>query len=265
MRRKLQLHCIHLDERAQPRAALMPDRVAEYVEDMGRGDQFPPLVVFHDRQNDWFWLADGFHRYHAAVGLQLSEIECEVKRGELRDAILYSCGANAEHGLRRTNADKTAAVSKMLEDREWSKWTDNRIAKQCRVTHPFVARLRASLVTVTSDKRSYQDKHGNIGTMRTGNIGKGRREPQAQAELALPPQMEKDNENGWISAALWAIDKQLQSLPSPGEAASRFPTCHYHTLSAEKLRGMAEWLLEFAQAFDQQVEEYNGQKARPAA
>ncbi|MGT2479599.1 hypothetical protein ACU4GR_13540 [Methylobacterium oryzae CBMB20] len=47
------------------------------------------------------------HRRHAA-GLHagLGELPCEVRQGGLRDAILHSAGANAAHGLRRTNADK---------------------------------------------------------------------------------------------------------------------------------------------------------------
>jgi hypothetical protein len=87
------------------------------IEDMGRGDKFPPPVVFQDKQRR-YWLADGFHRYHAAVGLELKVIECVVHAGELRDAILYSCGANAAHGLRRTNADKRQAVTKLINDDE---------------------------------------------------------------------------------------------------------------------------------------------------
>jgi hypothetical protein len=141
MKSKLRLSQITVDDRAQPRAALIPDRVAEYVEDMSRGDQFPPLIVFKDKENA-HWLADGFHRYHAAVGIELKTIECDIRRGELRDAILYSCGANAAHGLRRTNADKRQAASKLLTDEQWAKWSDREIAKRCHVNHHLVAQLR---------------------------------------------------------------------------------------------------------------------------
>src|SRR3954454_24632498 len=93
---------IRVDNRAQPRAALVPERVTEYVDDMARGDDFPPLVLFKD-ESHVLWLADGFHRYQAAMNLGLKTIDCTVRHGGLREAILYSCGANAEHGLRRTN------------------------------------------------------------------------------------------------------------------------------------------------------------------
>lgn len=48
----------------------------------------------------------------------------------MRDAILYSCGANDRHGLRRTNEDKRRAVKKSLEDPEWSGWSSNKIAER---------------------------------------------------------------------------------------------------------------------------------------
>jgi ParB-like chromosome segregation protein Spo0J len=88
-KRLVSVAAILADDRAQPRAALMDDQVAEYAEEMGRGDQFPPLVVFQDKEQR-YWLADGFHRYHAAVCLGLKTIECVVHQGGLRDAVLFS-------------------------------------------------------------------------------------------------------------------------------------------------------------------------------
>ncbi|MGH8190747.1 MAG: hypothetical protein ACREP2_04810 [Rhodanobacteraceae bacterium] len=62
----------------------------------------------------------------------------------------------------------------LLKDPEWAKFTDREIARRCSVTHPFVGGIRASLVTVTSEKsaRTYTNKHGQEATMNTGNIGK---------------------------------------------------------------------------------------------
>lgn len=59
------LTSIRTDGGTQPRARLNEDQVAEYVEAMESGATFPPLVVFHDGAA--YWLADGFHRYHAAT------------------------------------------------------------------------------------------------------------------------------------------------------------------------------------------------------
>jgi hypothetical protein len=38
--------------------------------------------------------------------------------------VLHSAGANAMHGLRRTNADKRRTVMLLLQDEEWAAWSD---------------------------------------------------------------------------------------------------------------------------------------------
>jgi hypothetical protein len=55
-------------------------------------------------------------------------------------------GANSTHGLRRTNADKRRAALTLLQDAEWQGWSNREIARQCGVTHAFVAKLRRELV-----------------------------------------------------------------------------------------------------------------------
>jgi hypothetical protein len=55
-------------------------------------------------------------------------------------------GANATHGLRRTNADKRRAALTLLQDEEWQRWSNREIARQCGVTHTFVAKLRRELL-----------------------------------------------------------------------------------------------------------------------
>jgi hypothetical protein len=200
-KRVLPLSAIRLDERTQPRATLSKDRISEYAADMKRGCKFPPLVVFEDAAGV-FWLADGFHRYHAAIEAKWETIQCEVRKGELRDAILHSCGVNAVHGLRRSNKDKRRVVTRMLDDdEEWSHWTDSEIARRCKVGHDLVARLRKQRKPVTSgnaSERTYRTKHGTTATMRTGNIGRQRapnpelekgssEQGPAQPESALPP------------------------------------------------------------------------------
>jgi len=52
--------------------------VAEYAKAMGAGDTFPPPTVFRD--GTAHWLADGFHRYQAAVTLKVLEVEADVRQ-----------------------------------------------------------------------------------------------------------------------------------------------------------------------------------------
>lgn len=66
------------------------------------------------------------------------------------------------------------AVETLLRDEEWSRWSDRRIAREAHVTHPFVIKLRESLVTVTSEpvptERLYTDKHGNTSADSTSRL-----------------------------------------------------------------------------------------------
>ena len=133
--------------------------------------------MFNDGSD--LWLSRGFHRYHAAVCAGWDKIEAESVQGTRRDAILDALGDNATHGVRRTNADKEKAVTTLLEDGEWCKWSDTKIAERCCVSVPTVGKYR-SLLKVNSDnsERTYTTKHGTQAVMNTENIGKAQmREP----------------------------------------------------------------------------------------
>ncbi len=163
---------IRLDGGTQPRDAIHYEWAREYAEEMQAGAVFPPVTVYFDGTD--YWLADGFHRVEAARMAGLERIAADVREGTRRDAILRSVHANADHGHRRTNADKRRAALKLLEDEEWSQWSDREIARQCGVSHDFVNRLRqSSLSSNDSDTttRTYTDKHGNISTMNIAQIG----------------------------------------------------------------------------------------------
>lgn len=172
---------IRTDGGTQPRAQIDMFIVDDYADAMRAGATFPPVDVFFDGTD--YWLADGFHRHAAAVQAGVAEIAITVHQGTRRDAILFSCGANAAHGLRRTNADKRRAVATLLRDEEWGKWTDSEIARRCAVSQPFVSGLSASLRTVISEARTYTTKHGTMATMNTANIGT--REPKAPPSPSL--------------------------------------------------------------------------------
>ncbi len=144
---------IQVDGGTQMRAGIDEKTVDEYFSEMRNGAVFPPVLVYYD--GSAYWLADGFHRLKAHKlawvtpgmpgepgGYSKPEIAAEVRAGTKRDAILYAASANASHGLRRTNADKRRAVLALLQDPEWSQWSDGEIAKRCAVSQPFVSGLR---------------------------------------------------------------------------------------------------------------------------
>jgi ParB-like chromosome segregation protein Spo0J len=118
--RRLDVGLIRIDGGTQSRAEIEGSVVQAYAEDIADGAIFPPVVVFHD--GEVYWLADGFHRHKAHVQAGKKKVPVDVRQGTRRDAILYSVGANAEHGLRRSNDDKRRAVLTLLNDAEWAKW-----------------------------------------------------------------------------------------------------------------------------------------------
>jgi hypothetical protein len=171
----LPLSSILIDEELQSRVELHQQTLEEYTEAYAQGVEFPPVIVFHDGEQ--YFLSDGFHRVKAAIAAGLTEIPVEVKHGTKRDAILYSVGANAKHGLRRTNADKRRAVMTLLGDSEWKQWSDREIARQCGVGNKFVGDVRRSLCSEhseNSNERIYKTKHGTVGEMKIANIGKSK-------------------------------------------------------------------------------------------
>lgn len=166
--RELHLDSIRIDPALQPRVMVDQGVVAEYADAMEAGDTFPAIVVFHDGTT--FWLADGWHRVEAARSVRDKRaILAEVHDGTRRDALLYSLGANAAHGLRRSNEDKRKAVERVLADPEWAKWSDREIARLCRVSNTFVSSLRKTL-SVNVDRQRAFERGGTVATMNTAPI-----------------------------------------------------------------------------------------------
>lgn len=116
------------------------DEYTEVIESQG-AEALPPVTAFTE-DNGVFYVADGYHRIRAHRAAGKEGVMCQVHQGGLREALLHAVGANASHGLRRTSTDKRAAVAVMLEDVEWSQWSDRRIAKTCNVSDKLVATVR---------------------------------------------------------------------------------------------------------------------------
>lgn len=171
----IQIDKIRIDGGTQSRAAINDATVAEYAEAMADPvTVFPPIIVYFDGRE--YWLADGFHRLAAWRQIGRTDIPAEIRQGDRRRAILHSVAANSAHGLRRTNDDKRRAVLTLLEDAEWSQWSDSEIARRCAVSREFVNRIRNSLTCdpITSETRTYTTKHGTTATMNTASIGTGK-------------------------------------------------------------------------------------------
>jgi hypothetical protein len=230
------------------------------------GAEFPPLTVFWDGEH--YWLADGFHRLGAynivmqALELPGLDIDCEVIEGAQRDAILYACGTNAEHGIPRTNTDKQNAVKTVLTNPlvalndDGVPWTDRAIARICKVHWNTVAKWRAEYLEKSPDRAV--TRGGTTYTMNTANIG-GKAAPAAGSDVqpnsisaatepetapdpsteppappAAPTAVVVEFKSQWdfIYTRLKEIDRAVEALPEPHVAASRFPETLAHGVTS---------------------------------
>lgn len=206
---------IRIDGGTQPRTFINEDLVEEYADAMRSGAVFPEVTTFFDGVD--YWLADGFHRTHAAVKAGIEYISAEVINGTKRDAILYSVGANASHGQRRTNSDKRKAVMTLLQDKEWGQWSNAEIARRCAVHHQMVGKLRDQLSLDDSSseqpaRRTYTTKHGTQATMRTENIGRSR--PEVERIKAPPAEESKQQISRDDAVGLRRAHEAIQILHS---------------------------------------------------
>jgi ParB-like nuclease domain len=172
VRQEIPLAEVVADTAAQMRVAgIDPAIMTEYAKAMQEGATFPPIIVYH--YGAAYHVADGFHRVAAARQAKLGDILAEIREGTARDAVLAAAGANATHGIRRTNADKRHAIERLLADPEWCRWSDREIGRACCVDHKSVARWRRDLTGEIPGERSvtYRDRHGNMAQMKvTGEI-----------------------------------------------------------------------------------------------
>ncbi len=186
----LDVENIRIDGGTQARSELNESVVLQYAEAMAGGEKLPPVVTFFDGTDHW--LADGFHRLFAHKKLEIIEIEAEIHRGTRRDAVLYSVGANRKHGLPPSNADKRKAGELLLNDAEWSKWSQHKIASTCGVSAGFVSKLVGELASIHGEqikpKVRTVERAGKTYEQNTAKIGKG---TPAQADSAHKPTPKK--------------------------------------------------------------------------
>lgn len=226
---KLRIERLRLDGGTQPRADIDQSTVRDYADALSTEATFPPVTVFHD--GEAYWLADGFHRVHAHKMLDWLEVDADVRQGTRRDAVLFSVGANAVHGLRRTNADKRRAVETLLNDPEWAGWSDREISRRAGVGAPFVATLRPAICNPITDSPTQRrvERNGTIFTQDTSNIGKRPTPAPEKAPAGVDPQ------TGEILGATFPPEL-LRAAHAPMSAAPWTPPQREDVMAESRLR-----------------------------
>lgn len=225
----LPMDVIRIDGGTQSRSRIHEDVVAMYALAMAEGAAFPPGVAFFDGKD--YWLADGFHRYHALRSNKKASMVCRVANGTVRDAILYSYGANGMHGMQMTNEDKRRIVLEMLNDFEWGEWSDREIARKCHVSHVFVSKLRNGMQT----EQPQVIKHKRA----TGEVRETVRQPKktsaaGNVTTTVPEVTDKhDEKQEAIEFLIEENDKLKDQLASTTSEDPEFAKEHIEELRAE--------------------------------
>jgi len=207
--KEININQIVVKDIIQQRENLNDSRVQDYVEELSNGTVFPPSVVFYDGER--FYLADGFHRDQAYRKSGTETVTVTIYEGSERDAILYAVGANSDHGLPRTNADKRKAVETLLKDVEWREWSDGAIAERCRVSRPFVGKIRNELTS--NGYESSTIRKGEDGReYDISNIGPKSNEGQAE-ETSMEGKIESQQ------PVPDSIDEVVEGQSQPSEQA----------------------------------------------
>ena len=177
----MKMENIRVDGDTQPRTDINTELVTEYAAAMKAGAKFPAVIVFHD--GDDYWLVDGFHRWHAAKEAKLKKMDCDIREGTLEEARWFSYQVNADHGLRRTNADKHKAVKAALLHPNAAEMSDRQIAEHVGVDNKTVAKVRKEFLA-TEDFPQSTIRTGRDGrTIDTAKIGRCKRREEEEDEL----------------------------------------------------------------------------------
>lgn len=201
MKKILNIGVLVLDPRLQMRTEIVEETVADYAEDILDGDVFPPVTAFFDGIH--YYLADGYHRYHAHKRAEKASIDCEVVNGTIRDAILFAVSVNSKHGMRRTWGDKRKSVMTLLEDFLWNQWSNAEIARHCDVSAPFVANLRNLMDKPQGDTVKYKTASGEVKEKAKAPGRKAEpKEPELKGPEIKPEEPEQDERQEAIDMML---------------------------------------------------------------
>ncbi len=175
--KKLKASEIRTDGGTQPRAGIDENAVTEYAAAYESGEKLPPLLVCFDGKS--YWLADGFHRYHAHTRLDHAEIECEGRQGTRSDALWMGIEANRkQNSLRFTQQDKAEAIRMILSDPTLRGKSDAEISRQVGVDGTTVADHRKRIIGNPKDAPPAESdtrivlRNGKPYQMKVANIGR---------------------------------------------------------------------------------------------
>ncbi len=192
--KRIKISSIETNDARQPRVKIDNEHVGSLREKLENGVTLDPIIVFSINGEAPFFLSDGWHRLKANKLLSFKEIDAEICEGGEFEAFKASLGANDDHGLPRTNADKNNAVTLAFGDERLKDLSDNFIAEICKVSQPFVSKLRTQLITVINSAKNGESKPDSA--KKTAKTGKDGKSYQPKKEKTEPAAKEILDDNG---------------------------------------------------------------------
>ena len=173
---------LKLDERLQCRESVPEETIRAYEDGWREKTEFPPVEAFEVEGE--LYVTDGFCRVLSAQNVGKSKVPCLVSKGSWQDAVAAACGANAQHGLPRTNADKRKAATMAIL--EFGDKPNREIARICGVSHTYIDNLRikqneadAIVEAITEGKE--------LPALKPKPSPKPKADPKPDASIVSPP------------------------------------------------------------------------------
>lgn len=203
---QINLSDLDMDRSVQVRAKLHDETVAEYADHIAaKKPPLPPVIVFGPDTRGKYYLSEGWHRVAAHRKAGRTVIQATIRDGSWKEALEHALGSNAQHGLRRSSADKRRAVE--LAIKHWGEWSHQLIADKCGVSKTFVEAIRKDI----------QPSHGGtVDTPRTVLGKDGKRRVIPPPPKSPPPSKPPANDEVPTSGKPLSSDVQrLENGPPP--------------------------------------------------
>ena len=253
---KVSLKKIIVDQHINPRIMIDSLHVAELAKLIKEKVELKAITVYEDKNKKKLYLVDGFHRYKAHEQAKKEKILCEIKPGRYYDAYINACGVNAYHGKPLNNEDKRRIVTRLLEDKEESEWSDCTIAKKCGVSQPFVSNIRKDLESQNGYESNKKRKAANGTVVDTSNIGKSKKDINDDNESGKKKKSkeitESDYENGL--KGLSKLQDRLRAITDLLEQRKKWNVKNVKFLKGIKNEAVLIW--EDVSEFLTMIEEY---------
>lgn len=178
------LGAVHRYPEIQCRVSTDEETVKRYREALlvDPAKHLKPVDAVWDGQELIQW--DGEHRWLAYRGAERPQIPVRITLGDRTRAEELALGANDDHGLPRSHADKRKAVEKALAHPVFGQRTPGAIAKLCRVSRALVDSVKPQLVEKPVDG----PRKGADGKTRdTSRVVEANKRRAAERRLASAP------------------------------------------------------------------------------